>query len=599
MKNLNPTWDLDTFFEGGSESPEFALYLERLEGEIEGLSGKIESLAGAKGVDAWADVLEKVQKVSSDLRYASSFVSCLLAQNVKDLYAKIVQGRIAKLSAMLGSAMTVLDKQILSVEDGEWQELLASERLLPISFWLKERRTRAGEKLSPELEALAGDLAVDGYHAWGSLYNTLIGRMTIRVEKDGEVKELSVGQAQNMYSSTPDREVRKRAFAAWEEAFKENEELFASTLNHLGGFRWALYKSRGWDSILKEPCDVNRMTRDTLDVMWDVIEKNKDVFVKFLNRKAELIGVEKLSYFDLYAPTSSSESSITYDEGANFIVEQFKQFSPDFAEFATQAFENRWIEAEDRPGKRPGGFCTSFPAKNESRIFMTYDNSMNAVSTLAHELGHAYHSHVMRDLPFFSRLYSMNVAETASTFAETLVTSAAIRNAKTDEEKIALLEEKLSSAIAMFMDIHSRFLFENNFYEERKKGLVSAERLNELMTEAQKKAYRDSLKLYHPRFWASKLHFYATSVPFYNFPYTFGFLFSTGVYALALKEGPSFADKYVALLRDTASMTVEDLAKKHLGVDLTKPDFWQGAVDLVVKDAEEFLRLTEGKAAMK
>lgn len=599
MKNLSQTWNLEPFFAGGSESPEFAQYLNQLEAGIEGLSGTISSLESANTVDTWVSVLETAQEVFSNLRYATSFTTCLLAQDVKDQQAKIMHGRITKLSAQHGAAMTVLDKQILSADENIWAALLKDERVQPIAFYLEERRLRAGEKLAPEMEALAGDLAVDGYHAWGSLYNTLIGRMAIKVERDGEVKELSVGQAQNMYSGTPDRSVREATFKAWEEAFAQNEELFAANLNNLGGFRWALYKSRGWDSILKEPCDINRMSRATLDVMWDVIDKNKDVFVKFLNRKAELIGTDKLSYYDLYAPTSTVETSYTYDEGANFIVEQFKEFSTDFADFAKLAFEQSWIEAEDRPGKRPGGFCTGFPGKNETRIFMTYDNSMGAVSTLAHELGHAYHAHVMGDMPFFSRLYAMNVAETASTFAETLVTSAAVRAAKSDDEKIALLEEKVSGSIAMYMDIHARFIFENNFYDERQNGLVSAERLNELMVEAQKKSYRDSLELYHPRFWASKLHFYSTSVPFYNFPYTFGYLFSTGVYALALQEGPSFADKYVALLRDTASMTVEELAKKHLGVDLTQPEFWQNAVDITVKDAEEFLRLTAGKVAAK
>jgi oligoendopeptidase F len=263
------------------------------------------------------------------------------------------------------------------------------------------------------------------------------------------------------------------------------------------------------------------------------------------------------------------------------------------AKFAQQAFEERWIEGEDRPGKRPGGFCTSFPENHQSRIFMTYDDSQGAVSTLAHELGHAYHQSVMNDLPFMVQNYAMNVAETASTFAEMIVADAALKNAQTDEERIVLLENKLQNAISFFMDIHSRFLFETRFYDERKKGSVSAERLNDLMLQAQKDAFHNTLDEYHPHFWASKLHFYSTGVPFYNFPYTFGYLFSAGVYAKALEEGTSFAAKYDALLRDTARMTTEELASKHLGVDLTQPEFWQSAVNMAVADAEEFLRLTE------
>lgn len=272
---------------------------------------------------------------------------------------------------------------------------------------------------------------------------------------------------------------------------------------------------------------------------------------------------------------------------------QFRKFSPKLADFAEHAFDNDWIEVEDRAAKRPGGFCVSFPESKESRIFMTYSGTPSNVSTLAHELGHAYHSFLLDDQPFFNQNYAMNVAETASTFAEVIVSDAQVKAASDEDEKLALLEAKIQNSVAFFMNIHARFLFETRFYEKRKEGLVNAEELSALMEEAQKEAFCGVLSEYHPHFWASKLHFYITDVPFYNFPYTVGYMFSTGLYRLALQEGPSFADKYDSLLRDTGVMTLEELVMRHLGVDLTKPDFWQGAVDLIVEDINEFLRMTE------
>ncbi|MNI08947.1 Oligoendopeptidase F, plasmid [compost metagenome] len=226
---------------------------------------------------------------------------------------------------------------------------------------------------------------------------------------------------------------------------------------------------------------------------------------------------------------------------------------------------------------------------------MTYGGTANNVATLAHELGHGYHQHVMNDMPALAQEYAMNVAETASTFAEMIVADAGVKNASNDEERISLLEDKIQRAVAYFMNIHARFIFETNFYEERQQGLVSVDRLNELMVSAQKLAFKDSLSSYHPHFWAAKLHFYATDVPFYNFPYTFGYLFSAGIYAKALQEGAAFEDKYAALLRDTGSMTVEELAQKHMGVDLTGPEFWQSAVDMAIADVKLFMELTEAK----
>jgi oligoendopeptidase F len=596
VATLTPIWDLEVLFEGGSESAQFAAHLEALQKSIDELQAGVAALNAQKpDKESFVALFLHAQETLKMVKQAMAFCSCLMAQNVKDAKAKLHHGRVQSLYAAYLSAMTQLDKHLLAASDEEWQAVLNDPRLQQVAFPLDERRQRAAEKLPTEQEALIGDLSVDGYHAWQSLYNTIIGRISVPFEIDGETVHLSVGQLQNMYSH-PNRDVRARAFAAWENAFAENAELIATALNHLAGFRIQTYKHRGWESVLKEPLDLNRMSQETLDAMWDTVERNKDTLIQYLNRKAKLLGVEKLSYFDQFAPLGGDASSkLSYDEGAAFILEQFEKFSPDMAAFAKRAFEERWIEAENRPGKRPGGFCTSFPMKGQSRIFMTYDGSMANVATLAHELGHAYHNEVMKDLPMMLQSYAMNVAETASTFAELIVADAALKQAQSDEERIALLEDKLQRCVAFFLDIHARFQFEVSFYAERKKGLVSVERLNELMVEAQKKSYKGALDLYHPHFWASKLHFYSTMVPFYNFPYTFGYLFSTGVYARALQEGPEFAKKYVELLRDTGSMTVEELASKHLGVDLTKPDFWQSAVDVALADVREFLRLTENK----
>ncbi|WP_313469031.1 M3 family metallopeptidase, partial [Carnobacterium sp.] len=203
------------------------------------------------------------------------------------------------------------------------------------------------------------------------------------------------------------------------------------------------------------------------------------------------------------------------------------------------------------------------------------------------------HSHVMNDLPALNQQYAMNVAETASTFAELIVADATVKDAKSKEEKIGLLDTKIQNALAMFLNIHARFIFESKFYEERQMGVVTDERLSELMVTAQKEAYQNSLNSYHPHFWASKLHFFIADVPFYNFPYTFGYLFSLGIYAQSLENSKGFEDRYIALLRDTASMTTEDLAKKHLDADLTKPDFWTAGIKIMGNDIKTFLELTE------
>ncbi len=584
-------WDLDVFFEGGSSSVAFAAHLEETGNAISALRKKVEGWQPSNQESDrgdLADLVEMFDYAAKKLLQAGAFVSCLQAQDTEDKKADQLRASATEMSAALQTALNIFDQKLAGFSDQVWLELVKTGLLKELRFVLDERREQAAEKLSEKEESAISALTIDGYHGWSQMYDLLVSSTKIKT-KSGT---LSVGQAANKMSD-PDRNVRKEVFEKWENAWAEKEDFYSSTLNHLAGFRLNVYKLRGWDDVLKEPLDINRMEKGTLEAMWEVIAGNKEPFVRYLNRKAKLLGLEKLSWYDLDAPVGSAETKMTFQAGADFIVNHFAKFGKEMADFAKMAFKNKWIEAEDRPGKAPGGFHTYFPESGQSRIFMTYSGTLSNVSTLAHELGHGFHTYAMRDLHLLNRNYAMNVAETASTFAEMIVSDAAVKGAGSKEEKLILLEDKIQRSVSLLMNIHARYLFETRFYEERKHGAVNAERLNALMTQAQTEAYGGALKEYHPLFWASKLHFYITGVPFYNFPYTFGFLFSLGIYAMAQEEGPGYEKKYIALLKDSASMTVEDLAKKHLDVDLTKKGFWEKAVRTCVEDVEEFLALTE------
>ncbi|NGZ76836.1 M3 family oligoendopeptidase [Saccharibacillus alkalitolerans] len=594
---LRQTWDLETIFPGGSSSGEFDAFLNKLSADVASLGTTIDGMQPPKSAEETASfdpVFEQVQDISARFRQAGAFVSCLSAQDQNDQKAGQLSARVGSIRARWHSIVATFDNLLKNTEDAVWEAWMSRETIAPVSFNLSEGRSQARDKMSPELESLALSLSVDGYQGWSSFYNTIVRHVRVRCEENGKTELLSAAQAANKLGSA-DPKQREEMGRNWEQAWTDVEDYCADTLNHLAGFRLALYEKRGWENVLREPLENNRMSDKTLETMWQVITDNKPVFVEYLNRKAALLNADKLGWHDVDAPIGESESKIGYDDAAALIVEQFRSFSPRMADFAQRAFDNHWIEAEDRAGKRPGGFCTALPLTKETRIFMTYSGTASNVSTLAHELGHGYHQHVMDELPTFSQRYAMNVAETASTFAEMIVADSLVKKAATEDERLVLLEDKIQRSVAFFMNIHARFLFETRFYEKRRSGLLTPADLSDLMVEAQKEAYCGALGDYHPHFWASKLHFYNTGVPFYNFPYTFGYLFSTGIYAQAQKEGADFADKYDALLLDTGRMTVEQLASKHLGVDLTQPDFWQAAVDVSVADVRTFLDMTASK----
>jgi oligoendopeptidase, pepF/M3 family len=596
MKKLNQQWDLDPIFKGGSISPDYKRFLDQLEQDIAAYKKFLKETNKpftASQTASFQKCIGTFEAIDRRMSEAVAFSECLTAQNMEDEDALAASSRIQSLGAAFGICDTLLNALLRQISDSDWKALLSGSAMDDIRFPLEERRNLSRKKLPSDQEELIGSLSVDGYHAWGNLYYALVNKINIHFDHPEKGREtLSVSQANNLIDDA-DRTIRQSAFHALEDAWSESADLFAATLNHIAGYRLAAYKARGWSDVLDEPLDYNRLSRKTLTTMWQTINDYKPELVKFLNRKAELFGVKKLSWFDIDAPLIRSSKKVTYEEAADFVVANFRAFNPKMAGFARHALDSRWIEAENRANKRPGGFCTSFPITGESRIFMTFSGTATNTSTIAHELGHAYHQSLMNDLPYLSQHYAMNVAETASTFSEMIVGDAAESAAKSRDEKLVFLSNKLERSVDLLMNIHARFLFETRFYEARKQGVVSVARLNELMTEAQKEAYLNSLDVYHPTFWASKLHFYITDWPFYNFPYTFGFLFSTGIYVRALKEGKSFAEKYDALLRDTGRMTTEQLAEKHLGVDLTQPDFWRSALDYCVQDVREFLKLTE------
>ena len=589
-------WDLESIFPGGGNGEKFQDFLVDIEQETNIFADLVAHFDPTVVEPSSGSHLEKIIQTYEELqvksREASAYISCLHAQNTKDTTAQMLVGKRSTIQAHIAAVKTKLDQQLALISDDTWEECLQTEALQPIAFVLNEYRNSADEKMAEEQEVLMNDLAVDGYHGWSQMYDALVGSMEVEIEEDGKKVSYSVGQAANKLSH-PDRAFRKHVSEVLGSAWQEKAQLFSQTINHLAGFRLASYKHRGWDHVLKEPLDDNRMQKETLDAMWGAIEEAKTPFVRFLHKKAELLQVDKLAIYDIGAPIYSSSSTFEFTEAASFIMNHFNTFSPKMAQFAKEAFEKGWIEAEDRANKRPGGFCTSFPYSKQARIFMTYSGSASNVATLAHELGHAYHQSIMSGMNGLNQRYAKNVAETASTFAEMIIADASVKDATTKEEKISLLATKIQRSIAFFMNIHARFLFEERFYKERKEGLVSVDRLNSLMEEAQREAYQDAIENTDPTFWASKLHFHKTSDPFYNFPYTFGYLFSLGIYAKAQEEGSSFEDQYIELLKDTGRMSTEELAEKHLQVDLTKRDFWSKAIQLCVDDVEEFLTLVE------
>ena len=573
---LPKKWDLNSIYSGGSHSTDLQKAFDHQTTKLR----LLETLLEQKKINA---SISTFQEIRLHLREIEPFIRCLQAQNIKDTKTAFLDDQIKKLKAHFLNLSNQFDVILSKISDKEFEILLENPQITPIAFGLRERRLLAKERLSPHEEAFITDLAINGYHGWQQMWENLIGNMHFPL--DG--KKLSLGQIENAVNH-PDRKIRKSAFEVIDHSFEKKEDLFAQVLNHLAGFRLETYKKRAWHSILKESLCLNRIEHKTLQTMWHVIQKHQQMFFLYLNHKATLLHLPKLSWHDVEAPIENKEKTIPYEKAVTLIIEAFQPFSPQMANFAHKVLTSHWIDAENRSDKHPGGFCTGFPKSKQSRIFLTYENRLTNFYTLAHEIGHAFHNHVLFTKPELAQQVPMVLAETASTMAEMMVTQATIDKENDPKNRLFLLNDHLSRATSYLLNIYCRFLFEKQFYHERKQGFIPAKSLNAMMIEAQKQAFGTHLEAYHPRFWAAKMHFYLTEMPFYNFPYTFGYLFSLGIFYKASQKN-DFESIFIAILQDSGEMSVENLAKKHLNTDLQETSFWENALFLLEKNCKIFL----------
>jgi oligoendopeptidase F len=318
------------------------------------------------------------------------------------------------------------------------------------------------------------------------------------------------------------------------------------------------------------------------------------MFRKYFNAKAKKLGKEKLAWWDVSAPMGRTDKVYSFDEARDFILQYFGKFSPDLHKMTETAFKNNWIDAEQREGKRGGAFCMGVPAVKESRILSNFDGSFDGVSTLAHELGHAFHNYCAYKAgkTELQQNTPMTLAETASIMCETMITEAVLATTTDPQEELAVLEAQISSAAAVIVDIYSRYLFEKEVLERRESSELSSDDFNDIMERAQKATYGDGLdERYLQKFmWTWKPHYYSSGFPFYNFPYAFGLLFGTGLYAIYQKRGDEFVADYKDLLASTGEAPAAKLAKRF-GIDITKRKFWEDSLAIVGTHIDRYCEL--------
>lgn len=590
-----PRWDLTALFPN-LDSPEFIAAFDGLSAELAALSALFDDVDTTKGQDAAINVAllasfdEVLGRLNDVERQFSSIGSYLYGHVSTDSCNDLAQARLSELM-IRGVALSKIETRFIAwigalpIEEIITRSELAASHAYP----LRMRHEVARHLMSEEAEALAAELSPSAASAWSKLHGNLTSQITATVEIDGHEQRMPMSELRNL-AMKPDRETRRRAWETELATWEANALPLAASLNGVKGQTLVLGDRREWASPLAEALFDNGIDRAILEPMIAEARAAFPDFRRYLRLKAKALGVEKLAWYDLFAPVGSPEKPWTWEEATAFIEEQFGTFSGRMAGLAHRAFSENWIDAGARPGKVGGAYCM-WLLDDQSRILANFSPSYDGVTTLAHELGHAYHNLNETGLTPMQRQTPMILAETASTFCETIVKEAAMADAS-PAERLYILEQWLQGACQVVVDILSRFDFERSLFAARRERELSIGELNQLMLDAQKGTYGNGLDpvALHPYMWAVKGHYYRTEESFYNFPYLFGLLFGLGLYAIYQREPDTFPERYDALLSTTGLASAADLAGAF-GIDLRSPEFWRLSLDLLRADIDRFAGL--------
>ena len=598
MSNLSapPHWDLSPLFPS-VDSPEFKLAFDQIVADIQSLGANFDTFGihannnlpiGPDLAETYDVITNSLNSVLKDFYLISSYLGCLTSVDATDETARSAESLLYNHSVTLDPLLMRYtawtgSMDIISLTSQSSTATAHKYSLLKAAYL-------ANHQMSEIEEELAAALRPSGISGWSRLHGEMSALMTADLTLDGETKRLPITKIRSL-STDSNRSTRREAYNAEIATWELHAVPFAAAMNGVKGYQTTVRKRRKYANDLEPTLHMNGIDLETLNAMHAACKEGFVDIQRFYRIKAKSLGIEKLAWYDLLAPVGTASRNWSWDEAKEFVLTNFGKFSPKMRELADTAFRDNWVDAEPRLGKEGGAYCTS--ARNgDSRIMMNYDGSFSGVSTLAHELGHAYHNLTLTGRPPLQRETPMTLAETASIFCETLSFDAALERAD-EQETLTLLDTSISRDSAVIVDIHSRFLFETRLFEMRQTRDVSIAEMCNLMVEAQRDTYGEELETYHPYMWAVKGHYYGPT--FYNYPYTFGLLFGLGLYMQFKNEPNGFCEKYDDFLSSTGLADARTLAARF-GVDIADIGFWRTSIDYIRGQIDQFEALVNKHA---
>ena len=595
-----PRWDMSNIYPS-LESKEFQAAIEDYKKQVAALEKFFKNKLSKTDVKSKAkelaplvgQAIDRINKIQTLSATIVPFIYAFVTTDSRDKVAMRVMSEFEQASLPMRKLSVQFEAWVGKIAPKLDKVVKANKSAAAHEFMLKESAEQSKYLMSDSEEGLAAEMSLSGGNAFEKLQGTVTSQLSVDFELDGKTQKLPMPALINLRSH-PDESVRHRAYDAENQAWESVKETLAACLNGVKGEANTLNKRRGREDALHSALDAARLDRKTLKAMLGAMEDLFPMFRKYFKAKAKKLGKEKLAWWDVFAPMGKTDKVYSFDEARDFVLENFGKFSPDLSAFAHALSIITGSMPSNAMANAEVDFVWAFPGVKESRILVNFDGSFDQVSTIADELGHGFHNNCAFEAhkTQLQQLTPMTLAETASTMCETIVTEAVLASAKDPQEELAVLEAQIQGAAQIIVDIYSRYLFEKEVFERRAEAELSADDFNEIMERAQKSAYGDGLdERYLQKFmWTWKPHYYSSGLSFYNFPYAFGLLFATGLYAIYRKRGAAFVEDYKNLLASTGEANAADLAKRF-GINIRTKKFWEDSLAIIGKRIERYCEL--------
>jgi oligoendopeptidase F len=573
-------WDLSDLYDGGDDSrldadvqeadEAAAAFRDRYYGKVAGLSAS-----------ELREAIEERERIESILTRAIYYAHLWFSTDMAEAARGALVARLTEKGAALDTQLLFFGLEIAALEDDAAEALIEDAELERWRHWLRSLRKFRPYLLSEPEEKIFTEKSVSGVSAWGRLYEELLG--ALRVQLDGD--EIALEEAMSkLYSS--DRDLRRRAAEAVGEALSPGLRTRTYVFNTIVLDKSIDDRLRGYETWISSRNLRNETSDEAVQALVDATVARYDVPQRYYRLKAKLVGLDRLTYYDRFAPIADDPTKVSWDEARDTVLGAYSDFSEETGDIVERFFAESWIDAPVRENKRTGAFCATTIPDRHPYILMNFTGDRRSILTLAHELGHGLHGVLSNPLGLFNADTPLTTAETASVFGEALTFKRLLALEDDPRKRLNLLAGRIEDSIATVFRQITMNRFEDLVHNERRnEGELSMERIEELWLDTQRSMFADSVDTDgYGNWWSYIPHFMST--PGYVYAYAYGFLFALAIFRRYEQEGEAMVEPYLDVLRAGGSKSPEELAQ-IVGLDLTDPKIWESGIDALASELDE------------